>query len=178
MHQSNNQGPGAPNATQQAYSGQQSEDYQEIIVKVKRCCKVVKGGKRFSFSALVVVGNRNGRVGYGHGKAQEVPFAVQKASKHARKHLVTIPIVNTTIPYSITAKYGATRVVLKPACKGTGVIAGSAVKAVVELAGIKNILSKVFGSTNAYNTVKATFIGLQNLKFKRNIESIRGVRIA
>jgi len=146
-------------------------------VKVRRCAKVVKGGKRFSFAALVVVGNRKGKVGWGHGKAKEVPFAVEKAIKDARKRLVDVPLKDTTIPHTIISKFRATSVLLRPAAKGTGTIAGASASAVLELAGVHDILSKVFGSTNPLNVVKATYEGLARLKSKKEVETIRGIRI-
>ena len=153
------------------------DEFEEIVVKVRRCAKVVKGGKRFSFAALVVVGNRKGKVGWGHGKAKEVPFAVEKAIKDARKRLIEVPIKDTTIPHTIIAKSCATSIMLRPAAKGTGTIAGASARAVLELAGVRDILSKVFGSTNPLNVVKATYEGLALLKSKKAIETIRGIRI-
>ena len=152
-------------------------EFEEIVVKVKRCCKTVKGGKRFSFSALVLVGDRKGRVGWGYGKANEVPFAVNKGIQEAKKNLIKVPIVQTTIPHQAKLKYGATRVMLRPACRGTGVKAGAAARAVLELAGIEDILTKVFGSTNPINVVKATYENLKSLRTKKQIEAIRGVKI-
>lgn len=128
-------------------------EFEEIVIKVKRCCKVVKGGKRFNFTALVTVGNRKGKVGYGQGKAKEVPFAVEKAIKDGKKQLFQIPVKDTTIPHQVEAKYRASRVIIRPACKGTGLIAGAAMRAVLELAGVENILTKVVGSTNPTNVV-------------------------
>lgn len=153
------------------------DDFNSIVVKVKRCAKVVKGGKRFSFSALVVVGDGKGTVGAGHGKAKEVPFAVEKAGKDARKNSIKVPIVGTTIPHTIRAKYRASKVLMRPACKGTGVIAGAAVRAVMEMAGVKDVLTKVFGSTTATNVVKATMEGLRQLRSKKTVEHLRGVKI-
>lgn len=153
----------------------EKSEYEEIVLKVKRCCKVVKGGKRFNFSALVTVGNKKGRVGYGHGKAKEVPFAVEKAIKAAKRNLFDIPIKDTTIPHRVEGKYGASRVIVRPACKGTGIIAGSAMRAVLELAGVENVLAKVLGSTNPMNVVRATVVALQKLKTKKEIEESRGI---
>ncbi|KAF0245128.1 MAG: small subunit ribosomal protein [Planctomycetota bacterium] len=147
----------------------------EIVVKVKRCAKVMKGGKRFSFAALVVVGDRKGNVGFGHGKAKEVPFAVEKAIKDARKNMVNVKTKGTTIPHTIKAKSCASIVMLRPACPGTGIIAGAPVRAVMELVGVKDILTKVFGSTNPTNVVKAVFEGLRMIRSKQMVESDRGV---
>lgn len=151
------------------------DELEEIVVKVKRCAKVVKGGKRFSFNALVVVGDRKGRVGWGYGKANEVPFAVNKGIQEGKKSLISVPVVRTTIPHEIREKHGATRVILRPACEGTGIKAGAAARAVLELAGIHNVLSKVFGSTNPINVVKATFSALGRLRPIGRVEEIRGV---
>lgn len=153
------------------------EELEEIVVKVKRCAKVVKGGKRFSFNALVVVGDRKGRVGWGYGKANEVPFAVNKGIQEGKKKLLAVPIVRTTIPHEIREKHGATSVILRPACEGTGIKAGAAARAVLELAGVHNVLTKVFGSTNPINVVKATFGALERLRTIGQIEETRGVQL-
>jgi small subunit ribosomal protein S5 len=147
-------------------------ELEEIVIKISRVCKVVKGGKRFSFAALVAVGDRNGNVGYGKGKANEVPFAVEKAVKDAKKHLVKVPTKNTTLPHRTWGKYGATRVIIRPACPGTGIIAGSAVRAILELIGIKDVLAKVMGSTNPTNVVKATLNALGNIKSYQERKSL------
>ncbi len=139
-------------------------DLEEIIIKIKRVTKVVKGGKRMGFSALVSVGDRHGQVGYGKGSANEVPFAVTKAVKQAKKSLIRVPMKNTTLPHRVRGKYGATKVIIRPACPGTGIIAGSTVRAILELLGVKDILAKVMGSTNPTNVVKATINALKTVK--------------
>ncbi|MGH7199261.1 MAG: 30S ribosomal protein S5 [Planctomycetaceae bacterium] len=149
----------------------------EKVVQIRRCACVVKGGRRFSFSAMVVVGDGNGRVGWGYGKAVEVPLAVEKAVKSAGRNTITVPIINTTIPHRVVGRYRSSKVLLLPARPGTGVIAGHCTRAVVESAGISNILTKSMGSTNPINLVKATFDGLLQLRTREDVERLRGVEI-
>jgi small subunit ribosomal protein S5 len=139
------------------------------VVHISRVAKVVKGGRRFSFSALVVVGDGHGHVGSGLGKAKEVPEAIRKAVEHAKRTLIKVPIMNKTIPYEVTGKFGASRVLMKPASEGTGVIAGAAVRAIAESAGIENILTKSLGSNNPYNLIKATLQAIHQLKYPEEV---------
>lgn len=149
----------------------------EKVLSVRRCAAVVKGGRRFSFTALVVVGDGQGRVGWGYGKANEVPPAVAKAVKDGERRMKTVTIVNGTIPHQVWGHYGAARVVLVPAGPGTGVIAGAAVRAVCEAAGIKNILTKSYGNTNPINLVKATMNALEQLRARAEVERLRGTSL-
>jgi len=144
------------------------------VVHINRVAKVVKGGRRFSFSALVVVGDGKGHVGSGLGKANEVPEAIRKGIEHAKRNLIYVPLINNTIPYEVMGKYGAAKVLLKPASEGTGVIAGAAIRAIAESAGIQNILTKSLGSNNPHNLIKATFQAIDDLK---NPEEISGKRL-
>ncbi|MBN2318295.1 MAG: 30S ribosomal protein S5 [Acidobacteria bacterium] len=154
-----------------------AQEFVDQVVSINRVTKVVKGGKNLSFSALVVVGDQNGQVGYGMGKAKEVPQAIRKGVEQARKNMIRVPLKGRTIPHFILGRYGAGRVVLKPAAEGTGVIAGGAVRAVVQSAGIANILTKSIGTTNPHNVVKATFEGLRNLKEPVKIAKLRNKQV-
>lgn len=156
---------------------EKEQPIEDTVVKIYRCSKVVKGGRRFSFAGLVVVGDRNGTVGIGYGKANEVPQAVEKAVKDAKKNLVNISLIDGTLPHKVEGKCRATKITMVPASAGTGVIAGSSARAVLEFAGVHNVLTKIYGSTSPKNVVKAVMDGLTKLRDKETIESLRGVEI-
>jgi len=155
----------------------QENPVEETVIKVFRCAKVVKGGRRFSFAAMVAVGDRSGRVGIGYAKAKEVPMAVDKAIKDARKSLHRVVLNGQTLPHQSMGKFGATKITLVPASPGTGVIAGAGARAVLELAGVHNVLTKVYGSTNTKNVVRATMDGLLKLRSPETIGELRGVTV-
>ena len=158
---------------------QQTTDsgYIEKIVHLNRVAKVVKGGRRFSFSALVVVGDGKGNVGFGLGKAQEVPEALRKATERARKTMVQVPLVEGTLPYEVLGRFGAGRVLLKPASRGTGIIAGGAVRAVMEAAGVTDVLAKAIGTNNPHNVLRAAMEGLTSLRSAETVSEVRGKKL-
>lgn len=157
---------------------EETKEFEERVVAINRVTKVVKGGRRFRFSALVVVGNKKGVIGFGTGKAAEVPDAIKKAIEHAKSNLITVPIVGTTIPHTVTGVFGAGKVFLKPASEGTGVIAGGAVRSIFELAGVNDILSKSLGSSTPINMVRATFEGLKQLRTAEQVAALRGIDVS
>lgn len=169
---------GKPGRGQRESRGRESEGgIEDVLVKLYRCATVVKGGRRFSFGALVCVGDRNGKVGWGYGKANEVPPAVEKGIKAAKRALVDVPLRGRTIPHRVIGRFGASKIVLIPASEGTGVIAGSAPRAVLELAGVRDVLTKSYGSNSPKNLVKATLNGLQQLRTRKLVEQLRGVTL-
>ena len=151
-----------------------NDQFIDRVIKIKRCAAVVKGGRRFSFAAMVVVGDGNGKVGWGYGKANEGPPSVQKAQKQAQNSMINVPVQEGTIPHQIKGKFGAAKVTLIPAGPGTGIIAGAAVRSVCEAAGISNILTKSFGTNNPVTLVKATLEALSNLRTKEEVQRLRG----
>lgn len=159
-------------------SDQEGTEYAENLVRLNRVAKVVKGGRRFSFSALIVVGDRNGKVGYGFGKANDVSESIRKSIDKAKRSMITVPVKKSTIPHAVIGRYKSAKVVLKPAAPGTGIIAGGPVRAVMEAAGVTDILSKSLGSDNSMNIVKAVFNGLENLLDARKVAKARGKAIS
>ncbi|MCB1670309.1 MAG: 30S ribosomal protein S5 [Gammaproteobacteria bacterium] len=150
------------------------EGLQEKLIQVNRVAKVVKGGRIFGFTALTAVGDGNGRVGFGRGKAREVPLAIQKAMEAARRNMITVSLDGHTLQYPVKARHGASKVFMQPASEGTGVIAGGAMRAILELAGVQNVLAKCYGSTNPVNVVRATFNGLKNMRAPEDVAAKRG----
>ena len=152
-----------------------ASEFEENVIAINRCSKVVKGGRNFSFGALVVVGNRDGKVGYGYGKANEVSDAIRKGSEAAKRNLIKVPIAGTTLPHEIISKYKGAKVLVRSASEGTGLIAGGSMRAVLELAGISDVLAKSLGANNPVNVVKATFKAIQSLATKDQVLAKRGV---
>ena len=173
-------GPGGPGGGRGRGRGgrERRAEGPEQVVQIRRCSCVVKGGRRFSFSALVVVGDKNGRVGWGYGKATEVPVAVEKAVKNSDRNMITVPLVGKTIPHQVVGRYGAAKVLLLPASPGTGIIAGGPMRAVFETLGVQDVVAKSTGSQNPHNMVKATIDALQKLASPRAIAAKRGKKVS
>ncbi|MCI7644307.1 MAG: 30S ribosomal protein S5 [Lentisphaeria bacterium] len=152
-----------------------NNEFDESIISINRCSKVVKGGRNFSFGALVVVGDHNGRVGFGYGKANEVSDAIRKGGEAARRNLFTVPMHGNTLPHEVITKFGGAKIMLKPASPGTGMIAGGAVRAILELAGVKDVLAKSLGASNAVNVAKATFRAIESMSSREEILARRGI---
>jgi small subunit ribosomal protein S5 len=158
-----------------SYNSQENEEgLQEKLVQVNRVAKVVKGGRIFGFTALTVVGDGNGRVGFGRGKAREVPLAIQKAMEAARRGMIEVELQGNTLQYPINARHGASRIYMQPASEGTGIIAGKTMRAVLEVAGVQNVLAKCYGSTNPVNVIRATFEGLKDMRSPESVAEKRG----
>lgn len=154
---------------------QEVSEFDEAVISINRCSKVVKGGRNFSFGALVVVGDRNGRIGYGYGKANEVADSIRKGSEIARRNLIKVPLNGSTLPHAVEAKFSGAKVLLRPACSGTGLIAGGAVRAILDLAGVHDVLAKSLGASNQLNVAKATFKAIEALSSKSDVLSKRGI---
>ncbi len=155
----------------------QGLDLKDQVISINRVTKVVKGGKNMSFAALVVIGDEAGHVGFGSGKAREVPLAIKKAIESAKKNLIRVPLINNTLPHQLIGKYGAGQVMMKPASEGTGVIAGGAVRAIMQAVGVHDVRTKILGSTNPHNVVRATFDGLLNMKDPLELARLRGKQV-
>jgi len=166
------------NDTKQSAASEERGGFDDQLIRIYRCAVVVKGGRRFSFGALVVAGNRNGEVGFGYAKAKEVPGAVEKAGKQAKRNTIRVSLDGSTIPHEVTGQFGASKVKLVPATPGTGVKAGTSVRAVLELAGVRDVLTKSYGSTSPKNLVKATMDALQRIRTREDIQRLRGVALA
>lgn len=176
LEEKNKRTSGANNAGNNKNAAQ--DEFAETVLNVRRVAKVIKGGRRFAFSALVVVGDRNGKVGIALGKSREVASAISKAFRRARKNMVSVPRYKTTIPYTVLGKHGASNVIIRSASKGTGIIAGGAVRAVMEAVGIHDVLAKSLGAANPQNVVKATFDALRKLKSAKQVAEMRGKKLS